>query len=214
VKISGKGGEIEVNTASGGMTVDGDFYGPVRAEKIAKGARMVSPRTDLTVSALSGHLEAGSGNIDLVDAAGNVALRTRDNEVNVENPGGKVDIENRNAQTSVRFSTAPKDDVQITNSSAAVALTLPGNSSFEIVADCRNCDIDSEFGALQPSKTQSGDSHLAGKAGSGKGPKITVRTSYGNIAVRKSALSIPAPPKVPAAPAPPAPAVIPPPTEQ
>ncbi|HTZ32898.1 MAG TPA: DUF4097 family beta strand repeat-containing protein [Methylomirabilota bacterium] len=214
VKVSGKGGEIDVSTASGSLTVEGDFYGPVRADKIAKGVRMVSPRTDLTVSALNGHLEAGSGNIDLIDAGGNVTLRTRDNEVNVENPGGKVDVENRNAQTSVRFSNAPKDDVQITNSSAEVSLTLPGNSSFEIEADCRNCDIDSEFGSLQPTKTQSGDSHLAGKSGSGKGPKVTVKTSYGNVAVRKSALSVPAPPKVPAVPAPPAPAEVPAPTEQ
>jgi len=211
VKVSGKGGEIEVNSASGSLTVEGDFYGPVRADKIAKGVRMVSPRTDLTVSALSGHLEASSGNLDLIDAAGNVTLRTRDNEVNVENPGGKVDIENRNAQTSVRFSMAPKDDVHITNSSAEVSLTLPGGSNFEITADCHDCDIDSEFGSLQPTKTQSGDSHLEGKTGSGKSPKITVKTSYGNIALRKSALSIPAPPRVPAVPAPP---VIPPPTEQ
>jgi len=214
VKVSGKGGEIDVSTASGSLTVEGDFYGPVRADKITKGVRMVSPRTDLTASALNGHLEAGSGNIDLIDAGGNVTLRTRDNEVNVENPGGKVDLENRNAQTSVRFSSAPKDDVQITNSSAEVSLTLPGNSSFEIQADCRNCDIDSEFGSLQPTKTQSGDSHLAGKNGSGKGPKITVKTSYGNVAVRKSALSVPAPPRVPAVPAPPAPAELPAPTEQ
>ena len=211
VKVSGKGGEIEVNSASGSLTVEGDFYGPVRADKIAKGVRLVSPRTDLTVSALSGHLEAGSGNLDLIDAAGNITLRTRDNEVNVENPGGKVDIENRNAQTSVRFSMAPKDDVQITNSSAEVSLTLPGSSNFEITADCHNCDIDSEFGSLQPTKTQSGDSHLVGKTGSGKSPKITVKTSYGNIALRKSALSIPVPPRVPTPPSPP---VIPPPTEQ
>ena len=211
VKVSGKGGEIEVNSASGSLTVEGDFYGPVRADKIAKGVRLVSPRTDLTVSALSGHLEAGSGNLDLIDAAGNITLRTRDNEVNVENPGGKVDIENRNAQTSVRFSMAPKDDVQITNSSAEVSLTLPGSSNFEITADCHNCDIDSEFGSLQPTKAQSGDSHLVGKTGSGKSPKITVKTSYGNIALRKSALSIPVPPRVPTPPSPP---VIPPPTEQ
>jgi len=211
VKISGKGGEIEVNTASGSLTVDGDFYGPVRADKISKGVRIVSPRTDLTVAALNGHLEAGSGNLDLIDSSGNLTLRTRDTEVNVENPTGKVDIENRNAQTSVRFSTAPKDDVQITNSSAEISLTLPGSSSFEIVADCRNCDIDSEFPGLQATKNQSGDAHLAGKAGPGKGPKITVKTSYGNIALRKSALSIPVPPKVPSPPSPP---VILPPTEQ
>jgi hypothetical protein len=191
VKVSGKGGEIEVNNATGSLTVEGDFFGPVRADEIAKGVRLVAGKTDLTLSALSGHMEAGSGNLDLVDAPGNLTLRTRDTEVNVENPGGKVSIDNRNANVSVRFSSAPKEDVQITNSSAEVAVTLPGNSSFEIQADCHNCDIDSEFPALTLTKSASGDSTLSGKVGSAKGPKITIKTSYGNIAVRRSSMDMP-----------------------
>src|SRR6516164_7401089 len=203
VKVSGKGGEIEVSSATGSLTVDGDFYGPVRADRIAKGLRVVSAKTDLTLSALSGHLEAGSGNLDIVDAPGNLTLRTRDVEVNIENPGGKVSIDNRNAQTAVRFSSAPKDDVQITNSSAGISLTIPGSSSFEIVADCRNCDIQSEFTGLAAAKSESGDSHLAGKYGSGRAAKITLKTSYGNIELRRSSIPLPAPPKPPAPPAPP-----------
>ncbi|MGH9677080.1 MAG: LiaI-LiaF-like domain-containing protein, partial [Candidatus Acidiferrum sp.] len=39
VKISGKGDEIEVVTASGSLTIDGEFFGPIRADKIAKGVR-------------------------------------------------------------------------------------------------------------------------------------------------------------------------------
>jgi DUF4097 and DUF4098 domain-containing protein YvlB len=212
VKVSGKGGEIEVNNATGSLTVDGDFYGPVRADKVAKGVRMVSAKTDLTVSALAGHLEAGSGNLDLIDAPGNVTLRTRDMETNVENAGGRLVIDNRNAQTNVRFSAQPKDDVQITNSSAGISLTVPGSSSFEIQADCRNCDIESEFAGLSPTKSESGDSHVAGKYGSAKGPKITLKTSYGNIELRRTALAIPMAPKVPVPPRPPTP--IPPATEQ
>ena len=201
VKVSGKGGEIEVSSATGSLTVDGDFYGPVRAERVAKGLRVVSAKTDLTLSALSGHMEAGSGNLDIVDAPGNLSLRTRDVEVNIENPGGKVSIDNRNAQTTVRFSSAPKDDVQITNSSAGISLTIPGSSSFEIVADCRNCDIESEFTGLAAAKSESGDSHLAGKYGSGRAAKITLKTSYGNIELRRSSIPLPAPPKPPAPPA-------------
>ena len=204
VRISGKGGEIEVDDATGGLTVDGDFYGAVRADKVAKGVRMVSARTDLTVSALVGHLEAGSGNLNLVDAPGIVTLKTRDTEISVENPGGKVDIDNRNAQTMVRFSSAPKDDVQITNSSGGISLSIPGSSSFEIVADCRNCDIESEFPGLAGTKSESGDSHLAGKYGAGRGPKINLKTSYGNIELRRTALGIPAKPIVPPEPIPPA----------
>jgi len=207
VKVSGKGGEIgiEVDDATGSLTVDGDFYGSVRAARIGKGVRLSTAKTALTVTSLNGHLESGSGSLELVDAHGNVDLRTRDVEVDVENPGGKVNIDNRNAQTTVRFSSAPKDDVQITNSSAGISLTLPGSASFEIQADCRNCDIDSEFPALSSTKNESGDAHLAGKIGSGKGPKITLKTSYGNIEVHRSSVTIPAPPRVAAPAAPPAP---------
>ncbi|HEV2102528.1 MAG TPA: DUF5668 domain-containing protein [Candidatus Acidoferrum sp.] len=214
VKISGKGGEIEVNDTAGSLTVEGDFYGPIRADKAVKGVRMVSSKTDLTLSALAGHFEAGSGNMDIVDAPGNLSLRTRDSEINVENPGGKVSIDNRNASVGVRFSSAPKEDVTITNSSSEIALTVPGSASFEITADCRNCEISSEFPGLGASKTESGDSHLAGKYGNGKGPKITLKTSYGNISLRRTSLAIPAPPAPPAVPAPPAPREIPPSREQ
>jgi DUF4097 and DUF4098 domain-containing protein YvlB len=210
VKISGKGGEIEVDDASGSLTVDGDFYGPVRADKVLKGVRMISVKTDLTLSALAGHLEAGSGNLDIVDAPGNLTVRTRDTEISVDNPGGKVNLDNRNAAVSARFSSAPKDDVQINNSSSEIALTLPGSANFEVIADCHNCDIDSEFPGLNVSKTESGDSHLSGKYGSGKGPKITLKTSYGNISLRRTSMSLPTRP--PAPPEPPQP--IPPSTEQ
>jgi DUF4097 and DUF4098 domain-containing protein YvlB len=210
VKVSGKGGEIDVNNCTGGLTVDGDFYGPVRGDRVAKGVRLISGKTDLTLSALSGHMEAGSGNLDIIDAPGNLNVRTRDMEVNVENPGGKVNIDDHNAEISVRYSSVPKDDVTITNSSASISLTLPGSSSFEIQADCRNCDIDSEFPGLQASKSPSGDATLAGRLGSGRGPKIVLKTSYGNIALRRTTVAMP--PRPPAVPAPPKP--IPPPTEQ
>jgi hypothetical protein len=172
--------------------------------------RLISGKTDLTLSALSGHMEAGSGNLDIIDAPGNLNVRTRDMEVNVENPGGKVNIDDRNAEISVRYSSVPKDDVTITNSSASIALTLPGSSGFEIQADCRNCDIASEFPGLQASKSPSGDATLVGRLGSGRGPKIVLKTSYGNIALRRTTVAMP--PRPPTVPAPPEP--IPPSTEQ
>lgn len=204
VKVSGKGGEIDVIGSTGSLTVDGDFYGPVRAERVAKGVRMVSAKTDLTLSALTGHMEIGSGNFDIVDAPGNLMLRTRDNSINVENLSGKATIDNRNAEVNVRLTTIPKDDIQVTNSSAAISLTLPGASSFEVLADCHNCDIESEFSGLSPTKSQAGDSHLEGKYGSGRGPKITLKTSYGSISLRRTSMVIPSkPPSVPAPPVPP-----------
>jgi len=188
VKISGHGGSIEVVNASGSFTINGEFVGPIRADKVAKGVRFVSHRTDLTLTQLSGHMEAGSGNLDVVDAPGNLIARTRDEDINIENAGGKVTIENRNGNIQVRFSSPPKEDIEITNSSAPITLTLPESSSFEILADCHSGDIDSEFEAdtLKKTSTESGDSHLEGKYGRGRGPKITLKTSYGSISIHKT----------------------------
>jgi hypothetical protein len=188
VRISGRGGSVEVVNASGSFTINGEFVGPIRAEKVAKGVRFVSHRTDLTLTQLSGHMEAGSGNLDVVDAPGNLIARTRDEDITIENAGGKVTIDNRNGNIQVRFSSPPKEEIEITNASAPITLTLPDSSSFEILADCHSGDIDSEFEAdtLKKTSTDSGDSHLEGKYGHGRGPKITLKTSYGSISIHKT----------------------------
>ena len=188
VKISGHGGEINVSSATGGLTIDGEFYGAIRADKVAKGVRFLSRRTDLTLSQLAGHMEANPGNLEIFDAPGNLSVRTQD-DITLENAGGKVKVDNRRGNVNVRFSVAPKEDIEIDNASAGITLSLPESSSFEIVADCHSGDIDSEFQSdslkLTPG-TKSGDSHLEGKYGSGRGPKIILKTSYGPISIHKT----------------------------
>ena len=187
VKISGHGGEINVSSATGGLTIDGEFFGPIRADKITKGVRFVSQRTDLTLTQLTGHLETGSGNLEIADAPGNLTLRTNSYDISIENAGGKLKVDNRNGNVEVRFSVPPKEDIEITNSSSPITLSLPESSSFDIVADCHSCDIDSEFSSDSLKQTSSsGDSHLEGRYGKGRGPKITLKTSYGSISIRKT----------------------------
>lgn len=200
VKISGKGGEVDVASAGGGLTLEGEFYGPIRADKINKGVRFISQRTDLTLTQLSGHLEAGSGNLEIADAPGNLSLRTNSYDVTIENAGGKVKIDNRNGNVTIRFSSPPKEDIDITNSSAGIDVSLPASSSFEILADSRSGEINSEFSnaSLKLSGADSGNMHLEGKYGSGRGPKITLKTSYGSISIHKTSGITPPPlPKPP-----------------
>jgi DUF4097 and DUF4098 domain-containing protein YvlB len=188
IKVSGKGGEVSVINATGGLTLNGEFFGPIRAEKVLKGVRFISRRTDFTLTQLTGHMAIESGNFEIVEAPGNLTLRTSSADIKIENPGGKVNVDNRNGNMDVRYSTAPKDDIQLTNSSSEITLSLPSNSSFEIVGDCHSCDIDTDFSSSTLNKTtaKNGDTHLEGKYGSGRPIKITLRTSYGTIAIRKT----------------------------
>ncbi|PYU51518.1 MAG: hypothetical protein DMG48_09735 [Acidobacteria bacterium] len=188
IKISGHGGEINVSAATGALTIDGEFYGAIRADKVAKGVRFLSHRTDLTLSQLAGHMEANPGNLEIFDAPGNLSVRTQD-DITLENAGGKVKVDNRRGNVNVRFSVAPKEDIEIDNASAGITLSLPESASFEIVADCHSGDIDSEFQSDSlklTSGTKSGDSHLEGKYGNGRGPKIILKTSYGSISIHKT----------------------------
>ena len=188
IKISGKGGEVDVASATGSFTLDGEFYGPIRADKVAKGLRFISQRTDLTLTALTGHMETSSGNLEIADAPGDIALRTNRYSVSIENATGKINIDNRDGDVSLRFSSPPKEDLAVSNTNASISLTLPESTSFRILADCHSCDIDSEFSAdsLKKTSSGSGDSHLDGSYGKDRGPKITLKTSYGSISIRKT----------------------------
>jgi DUF4097 and DUF4098 domain-containing protein YvlB len=188
IKISGKGGEVDVASATGSLTLDGEFYGPIRADKIAKGMRFISKRTDLTLTQLTGHMEASSGNLEVVDAPGDLTLRTNRYSVDVENATGKIKIDNRGGDVELRFPSPPKQDVEVTNSNASISLTLPESASFNIQADCHSCDVDSEFSSdtLKKTSSESGDGHLAGHYGPGRGPQITLKTSYGSISIHKT----------------------------
>ena len=187
IKISGKGGQVDVTSATGSFTLDGEFYGPIRADKVAKGLRFISQRTDLTLTSLTGHMEASSGNLEIVDAPGDINLRTNRYSVAVENATGKVKIDNRDGKVELRFSSPPKADVEVTNTNASISLTLPESANFNILADCHSCDIDSEFSSDTLKKTsESGNSHLEGKYGNARGPKIALKTSYDGISIRKT----------------------------
>src|SRR5580692_2018099 len=188
IKISGKGGQVDVTSATGSFTLDGEFYGPIRADKVAKGLRFISQRTDLTLTSLTGHMEVSSGNLEIVDAPGDITLHTNRYSVAIENATGKVKLDNRDGDVELRFSAAPKADIDVTNTNASVSLTLPESASFSILADCHSCDINSEFSAdtLKKTSVESGDSHLEGKYGTARGPKITLKTSYGSVSIKKT----------------------------
>ena len=188
VKISGKGTQVDVASATGSFTLDGEFFGPIRADKVAKGLRFISQRTDLTLTSLTGHMEVSSGNLEIVDAPGDITLRTNRYSVTIENATGKVKVDNRDGDVEMRFSAPPKADIDATNTNASISLTLPESASFNIVADCHSCDIDSEFSAdtLKKTSVESGDSHLEGKYGTARGPKITLKTSYGTLSIKKT----------------------------
>src|SRR5713101_21434 len=143
VSVTNGVGDIEIRGTAGDVNID-------------------TRKSDIKVSDTKGHVE-------IFDAPGNLSVRSQD-DITLENAGGKVKVENRRGNVEVRFSAPPRDDIEINNSSAGITLSLPDSSSFEIVADCHSGDIDTEFQAdsLKQTSKGSSDSHLEGTYGSGR----------------------------------------------
>jgi hypothetical protein len=97
-------------------------------------------------------------------------------------------LDNTNGPIEIRYSGAPKEDIAVNNERASITLSIPSSSSFEIQADCHSCDINSEFtgGSLNATHADNGNSHLTGKYGSARGPKIILKSSYDSIEIRKT----------------------------
>ena len=186
VKLSGRGGTIEVADVKGEAVVQGEYYGPIRIAKAGKGARFLSRRTDLTVSQLSGRIETGSGRLEISDAPGNLSLVTRKFDIVLDNVTGRVSIEDRDGNVELRFRQPPREDIAIKDETGNIELVLPPQASFEVHAESRKGDVDSEFNDAALKKVEEGgSSKLDGQHGA-KGPTISLRTSYGTIRLRKS----------------------------
>jgi hypothetical protein len=186
VHLTGRGNEVEVNDVAGDATLEGEFFGPIHVRNVTKTTHYVSQKADLTLVHLTGRLELDSGEINVSDVAGSAKLNTHDKDMEVENVTGRVDITDTHGSIKVTCSQPPRADINISNESGAVDLTLPSDSAFEISAVSRSGEVQSDFD--DPSLKQdneNGTGRLNGKVGA-QGPKIQIATSYGTISLHKS----------------------------
>ena len=186
VRVSGRGSEIEVTDVAGDAIVSGEFYGPIRVRNVTKNTHYTSQKADVQLVHLTGLLEFDSGNIEVSDVAGSAELVTQDKDIDAENVAGKLQINDKNGTVKVGDSEPPREDINITNASGAVELTLPAKSNFEINAVSTSGEADSDFDdPTINTSNDNGNGKIMGRVGS-SGPKISIVTSYGSISLRKS----------------------------
>ena len=127
-----------------------------------------------------------SGQLQLSDTPGGVTLITRNKDVNMENVAGRIHIENRHGDINVQLRQPPHEEISISDESGGITLTLPANSSFEIMASSRSGEIQNDFQSPALKSTQDRESsQLEGKVGT-LGPQIRLTTTYGTIHIRKA----------------------------
>ncbi len=200
VSIAGRGEQLNVGEIGGDVSINGEFFGPIRVLRAAKGVQFNSSRTTLSVSGSLGRLVMDSGRLIVSDSPGDVSLETRAKDIRLENVSGSVHVADRDGNVELRYSRPPNHKIDVTNRSGDIELVLPSDSSFSITAFSRSGDITSDFSSssLRVVETTP-NARLDGTAGSG-GPSITLNTTYGTIHILRAPPSPPSPPEAPPTP--------------
>lgn len=186
LRVNGRGGEIEVSDVGGDATFDGEFFGPIRVRNVSKTMHYISQRSDLTLAHMTGRLELTSDGLEVSDVGGSAKLTTHNRDMEIENVAGPLEIADSHGDIKIRYARPPTNELSVRNDSGEVDVTLPGKSSFQISAESRSGEVDSEFEdpALQLAN-ENNMGKLDGKFGA-DGPKITIFTTYGTVSVHKS----------------------------
>ena len=187
VAVEGRGGEFRVREVKGSARIEcRSCYGPIELAAIGGTAEYDSSRTNFRAEGLPGELKMESGEMTLRGARGEVSLVTKNYEINVEEVGGPLRIENRNGRVTLRAVKAPTQPIEVSNSSGSIELVLPAGSGFVLNASTRNGDIKSDFSGGGLTLTEEhGDSTLEGTYGNGRVP-IELSTSHGTIYLRRT----------------------------
>jgi DUF4097 and DUF4098 domain-containing protein YvlB len=200
VEIEGRGGDVDVANVTGTATVSGDFSGAVQFRDVAQSLRFTSSRTDLTTQRLSGRIYMEMGSLDARGVDGPFDLTTRQKDINLDGFAHSLKISDTNGEIRLRASSPPKQSIEVTSERGGIELALPEGSSFQIQADSRHGEVDSDFTGPNLKIVKEGDSPaITGSYGKG-GPMIKLSTSYGTIRLARQGPQPPEPPQPPQAP--------------
>lgn len=194
VLVNGHVGDATLSEVSGQAVMDGEFFGDTHLEQMGGGFHFHSSRSSIDIPKLSGDLTLDSDDLEANQASGPVRIVTRSKNIELTQASGDIHIENSDGDVNVT-TAAPLGNVEIVNRTGDVSLTVPENASFNVTASTtEDDDLETDF-PLQTS-TNGDRKQLSGRVGSG-GVTLDLKTTHGNLELRKGMAAEPPRPPVP-----------------
>ncbi|AXC13664.1 hypothetical protein ACPOL_4391 [Acidisarcina polymorpha] len=200
VSLDGHFGDVTISEVTGNLSMDGEFFGDTHLEQIASPLHFHSSRTDMEVARLAGDLTMDSDDLHIGQSVGPLRIVTHSKNIECSQISGDIHIENANGEVSVT-AVEPLGNIQITNASDPVNLTLPPNASFSMNATTNGGDLNSDFNL----NVNGSDQHRTATGDVGKGgPRIELNVRHGDISIKKGDFNPPPLPPMPRMPVMPA----------
>lgn len=195
VSLEGHAGDITLTDIGGTVSLQGDFFGSTHAERIRGALRFTTSRTSFEAQRVDGSFEVSGDDLEGHEILGPIVLKTRNRNITLERVQGSVDVTNRNGDVNIT-QAKPLASVLVNNAHGSVNVGLPEGQGFSLDATTQHGDLENDFDL---NAQETGDQKTVRSEVAGGGPNVTLKTSDGDVTIRKSSVD-PLPPVPPAPP--------------
>ena len=201
VVVQGRANDVSLEDIKGTVRLNGDFMESVKLARIAKTVSFKSSRTDIDFTQLEGYVSLDSGDLEANSISGPLRLRTRSKDIMLNGTSGDVHLENENGAVEIHVNKL--GNMEVKNSRGDIRIFVPEKSGFQIDAQARDGEIQSDFTGL---KIENGDNRaVASGSVNGGTSRMVLNVEHGTIEIRRGVAIPPVSPtpKVPRVPSPP-----------
>ena len=192
IRVGNLQGQASVRTAGGGIEL-GRIDGPVVAHTSGGDLSLdgTSGTADLHTSGggirigdVSGSVTAktSGGSIDIRRVAGDLVAKTSGGGITIGEANGSVDAQTSGGSIKAQLSQQPRADSRLSTSGGGITISIAPGVSVDLDAHTSGGDVDTDIPVTLLGRQD--DSSLQGKINGG-GPKLILRSSGGNIHVRR-----------------------------
>ncbi|MDQ6800825.1 MAG: DUF4097 domain-containing protein [Acidobacteriota bacterium] len=192
IKVGNLQGEARVKTSGGGITlgrIDGAVSGDTSGGDVSLdgGTGVIDLHTSgggIRIGDASGAVTAktSGGSIEIRHAAGDLIARTSGGGITIGEANGTVDAQTSGGSIKAQLAQQPHADSRLSTSGGGITISIAPNVSVDVDAHTSGGDVDTDVPVTLLGKQD--DSSLQGKINGG-GPKLVLRSSGGNIRLRK-----------------------------
>lgn len=200
VELSGRGRDIELENVAGQVTVNGSYSGETVLRRIARPVRFDSSVTNLRFASVPGELRLSLNQLTAQNATGPVEVRTKSKDVELADIAGEIKVTTTRGDVSLRHSAAPKAPIEVDVTSGNIDVALPPAAGVDLRAETERGAVMNDYNPALKEEIRDNGALLAGKTGAG--PVVRLKTTRGEVSIRKIAPIETAAParKAPAAP--------------
>jgi DUF4097 and DUF4098 domain-containing protein YvlB len=192
IRVGNLQGQIHVKTSGGGIDL-GRIDGQVVADTSGGDVALAGGTGNVDLHTSGGGIRIGDangsvtaktsgGSIEVHRTAGDLYARTSGGGITIDEALGTVDAQTSGGSIHARLAQQPRADSRLSTSGGGITISIAPNVSVDLDAHTSGGDVDTDVPVTLLGRQD--DSSIQGKINGG-GPKLVLRSSGGNIRVRK-----------------------------